>query len=146
MCDNAQGFLECIVVEQPFERVGIDILGPFPRFVGGNKHIVVAVDYLTKWAETKSIPACTASEVAAFFVHQVILRHGAPANVTSDRGTCFMAQVMQEIFQALETNHRPTTAYHPQSNGLVERLNHTLADMLSMYVGSRLTGMSFYPM
>ena len=44
MCDNAQGFLECIVVEQPFERVGIDILGPFPRSVGGNKEGGVEVE------------------------------------------------------------------------------------------------------
>ncbi|KZR95539.1 Uncharacterized protein APZ42_010697, partial [Daphnia magna] len=42
----------------------------------------------------------------------------------------------QKVLQALETNHRTTTAYRPQANGLVERLNHTLADMLSMYVSS----------
>ena len=61
MCDNAfrvrpgkvnrvnpGGILESIVVEQPFEQVGIDILGPFPRSAEGNEHIVVAVDYLTK--------------------------------------------------------------------------------------------------
>ena len=41
---------------------------------------------------------------------------------------------MQKVVRAMETNHQTTTAYHPQANGLVERLNHTLADMLSMYV------------
>ncbi len=45
-----------------------------------------------------------------------------------------MAAMMQRVLAAMETNHQTTTAYHPQANGLVERLNHTLADMLSMYV------------
>jgi transposase InsO family protein len=43
---------------------------------------------------------------------------------------------MQEILEAMQTDHRTTTAYHPQANGQVERLNHTLADMLLMYVSA----------
>ena len=125
-----------MVVEQPLERNGIDILGPFPRSTGENKYSEVAVDYFTKCANTKSIPSCTAVEVGDFFIHQIVLRHGTPSNVTSDRGTCFTSELMQEVLRALETNHRTTTTYHPQSKGLVERLNHTLVDMLAMYVSS----------
>ena len=54
----------------PFERVGMDILGPFPRLNKGNCHIIVAMDYFTKWVETKEIPAATAIVVAEFFVNR----------------------------------------------------------------------------
>ncbi len=122
--------------ELPFERVGMDILGPFPQTKAGNKYIIVAIDYITKWAETASLKSGDAQSVAEFFVKMVVLRHGAPAHLTTDQGKCFLADLFQKIMASLETNHRTTTAYHPQSNGQVERINHTLADMLSMYVSS----------
>ncbi|KAK8771367.1 hypothetical protein V5799_025390 [Amblyomma americanum] len=50
------------------------------------------------------------------------------------KGTAFTAELTQAILQYSQTSHRRTTAYHPQTNGLTERLNKTLADMLSMYV------------
>ncbi len=51
-------------------------------------------------------------------------------------GEVFVARMMQATLQMLQTNHRTTTAYHQQANGQVERLNHTFADMLSMYVSA----------
>ena len=55
-----------------------------------------------------------------------------------------MAGVISSLAKLLETNHRTTVAYHPQANGLVERLNHTLADMLSMYVNSNHTDLDCF--
>lgn len=130
------GFMEINQTERPFERLGMDILGPFPLSRNGNKHIVVAVDYVTRWAETRALPTADAAEIANFLVKCVLLRHGAPRQLTTVKGRCFTAEVTQKVLQALQTNHRTTTAYRPQANGLVECLNHTLADMLSMYVSS----------
>ncbi|KZR97072.1 Uncharacterized protein APZ42_008258, partial [Daphnia magna] len=62
-----QGHMEIIRVERPFEKVGMDILGPFPVSVGGKKNIIVAVDYLTNWAETRAVPTATARDAAEFF-------------------------------------------------------------------------------
>jgi hypothetical protein len=128
------GFLEVSQVEKPWARVGMDILGPFPTSQAGNRYIIVAVDYVTKWAEAAALPIAGAQQVADFFLNEVLLRHGAPRKLTTDQGKCFTAKMMQKVVRAMETNHQTTTAYHPQANGLVERLNHTLADMLSMYV------------
>ncbi len=128
------GFLELTQVEKSWDRVGMDILGPFPASSLGNRYIIVAVDYVTKWAEAVALPVAGAKQVAEFFVQEILLRHGAPRKLTTDQGKCFVATMMQRVLTAMETNHRTTTAYHPQANGLVERLNHTLADMLSMYV------------
>ncbi|KAI9557135.1 integrase core domain protein [Daphnia sinensis] len=113
---------------------GNGYFGAFPKDDSRNRYIVVAVDYVTKWAEVGALGTAGAKEVAKFFVSEIVLRHGAPRNLTTDQGMCFMAEMMKRVTDALETNHRPTTAYHPQANGQVERLNHTLADMLSMYV------------
>ncbi|KZR97530.1 Uncharacterized protein APZ42_007540 [Daphnia magna] len=93
--------------ERPFERLGIDILGPFPLSKSGNKSIVVAVDYVTRWAETRALPSADVSEVADFLVKFVLLRHGTPRQLTTDQGRCFTAEVEPH-----------------------------LADMLSMYVSS----------
>jgi transposase InsO family protein len=124
---------------QPFECVGIDFLGPFPKSSDGNQYIIVSVDYLTRYAETRSVRHANAEAAAKFFLEQIVLRHGSPLYVISDRGKAFLSKVFSEVLRHCASVHHKTTAYHPQSNGLTERLNHTLADMLSMYVNSTHT-------
>ena len=129
------GFLHSISPPRsPFHQLGMDLLGPFPSSASGNRWIVVCTDYSTRYAETKAVPHATAKEVAKFFIEQIVLRHGAPEAVITDRGAAFTANLMQEILRLSHTQHRRTTAYHPQTNGLTERLNKTLGDMLAMYV------------
>ncbi len=130
------GLLRPIRVNQPFEKVGIDSIGPFPITAAGNRHAIVAIDYLTKCAITKAVPKASIKEVFDFFVRNVVLQHGAPVSLISNRGKCLTASFAEELFKALQTNHLVTAAYHPQCNGLVERYNHTFAEMLSMYVNS----------
>lgn len=120
--------------QHPFQRVGIDFLGPFPDSAAHHRWIIVAVDYLTRYAETKAVSNATAAEVADFFLHQILLRHGAPQFIISDRGTPFLSKLLQELLDLAKTTHNVTTAYHPQTNGLTERLNYTLATMMSTYV------------
>ena len=129
--------MEPIEATAPFERVGMDILGPFPRSNKGNCHIIVAVDYFTKWVETKAIPAATAIAVAEFFVERIVLRHGAPLALLTDQGKCFKNALFAVVTRLLETKHRTTTPYLPQANGLTERWNYTCAAMLSMYVDQK---------
>ena len=130
------GLLQSIRANRPFEKVGIDLIGPFPIKAAGNKHAIVAVDYLTKWAIVKAVPKASAKEVVDFFVRNVVLQHGAPVSLISDRGKCLTASFAEDLYKALQTNHLVIAAYHPQCNGLVERYNHTFAKMLSMYVNS----------
>lgn len=119
---------------KPFQQIGMDLLGPFPTSTCGNRWIVVATDYLTRYAETAALASGNAIEVARFFIKNIVLRHGAPEVLITDRGTAFTAELTQQILHLSHTSHRRTTAYHPQTNGLTERLNKTLADMLAMYV------------
>ena len=128
------GHLCKIMVSQPFAKVGIDMLGPFPKTYKGNRNIIVTVDYLTKWTEVRAIPTGKATEVAKFMIEQIFLRHGAPKQLISDRGTTFISSAAEAVNKAIGTVHKTTSAFHPQANSTVERLNHTLATMLAMYV------------
>lgn len=67
-------------------------------------------------------------------LHDLILHHGAPRQLLTDRGRTFLSKVVADILRSCSTRHKLTTAYHPQTNGLTERLNRTLTDMLSFYV------------
>lgn len=122
------GLLQPVQIpETPFQQIGMDFLGPFPTSHAGNKWILVATDYLTRYAETKALQRCTALDVAHFFIENIVLR-------IQRRGTAFNADLVRAVMNLTGTSHRKSTAYHPQTNGLTERLNKTLADMLSMYV------------
>lgn len=119
---------------RPYERVGIDLYGPLPYSSSGNRWIIVAVDYLTRYAETAALPASTAREVGAFILHSLVLRHGAPRELLSDRGRVFLSQAIEALLAECKIVHRTTSAYHPQTNGLAERFNRTLGDMIAKYV------------
>ena len=80
------GMLQCVKVERPFEKLAIDHLGPFPLSNRGNKHIIVAIDYLTKWVEARAVPSQKAEDVVKFYIEQVYCRHGSVETLASDQG------------------------------------------------------------
>ena len=125
-----------IPVGGPFERVATDIIGPLPTTESGNRYIVCFIDYLTKWTEAKAIPSQHAEEVAKALVSEVVVRHGCPNVLLSDRGTNYMSQLVKHVCKFFEIHTTHSTPYHPQTDGLCEKFNHTLANMLSMYVSS----------
>ncbi|XP_023223278.1 uncharacterized protein LOC111624612 [Centruroides sculpturatus] len=117
-----------------FERTALDIQGPFPTTNNGNKYLLVFVDHFSRWAEAVPLPDVTAKTVAKAFVTQVILRHSVPKQLLTDRGANFTSKMMREVCDLLHIERLLTTAYHPQCNGMVERLNKTLIDILTHYV------------
>ncbi|GFT65312.1 transposon Tf2-8 polyprotein [Trichonephila clavipes] len=118
----------------PFHRIGIDLLGRFPKSAHGNKWIIVCTDYSTRYAITKALPTAEVDEIAKFLLEEIVLRHGAPRVIITDRGAVFRSRLVSSLVDLCNIDPRFTTAYHPQTNGLTERFNKTLADMLSMYV------------
>ncbi|GFV58069.1 hypothetical protein TNCV_2108971 [Trichonephila clavipes] len=118
----------------PFHRFGIDLLGRFPKSAHGNKWIIVCTDYSTRYAITKALPTAEVAEIAKFLLEEIVLRHGAARVIITDRGAVFRSRLVSSLVDLCNIDHRFTTAYHPQTNGLTERFNKTLADMLSMYV------------
>ncbi|GFX88036.1 retrovirus-related Pol polyprotein from transposon 297 [Trichonephila clavipes] len=118
----------------PFHRIGINLLGRFPKSAHGNKWIIVCTDYSTRYAITKALPTAEVAEIAKFLLEEIVLRHGAPRVIITDRGAVFRSRLVSSLVNLCNIDHRFSTAYHPQTNGLTERFNKTLADMLSMYV------------
>jgi len=121
--------LHPLPVGQPFDRVGIDLL-QLPLTPFGNRYVIVATDYHTKWVEARAVPDKTASTVAGFIYEDIICRHGAPKELLSDQGREFVNALVAQICELFATKHKTTTPYHPQTNGLTERFNQTLIKAL----------------
>ena len=116
----------------PFERVAMDILGPLPITTRGNKYILVVGDYFTKWVESFPLASIEAEKVAEVFVHQFVCRFGTPNILHTDQGRNFDSALVKAMCKLLGIKKTRTTAYHPQSDGLIERFNRTLLNLLSI--------------
>ena len=124
------------VVGVPFERIALDITGPLPETEKGNKYVLVISDYFTRWVEAFPIPDIEAKTVAEVLLHGFISKYGVPKQIHSDQGAQFESKLFQELCRAFDIDKTRTTPYHPQSDGLVERFNRTLGDMLSKLVNA----------
>lgn len=121
-------------VGAPFERIAIDIAGPFPVTDHGNKYILVAMDYFSKWVEAYALPNQEAITVADVLVKEFISRFGVPMELHSDQGRNFESSVFSRMCEVLGIHKTRTTALHPQSDGMVERMNRTMGKYLSKVV------------
>jgi len=109
-----------------------ELLGKRTKMRHGNKHILVICDYFTRWTEAYALPNKEAATVAKVLVSEWICRYGVPDAIHSDQGANFEASLFAEVAELLGMEKTRTTAYHPQSDGLVERMNRTLLMMLSI--------------
>ncbi|GJX19513.1 reverse transcriptase domain-containing protein [Tanacetum coccineum] len=110
-----------IQVCEIFDVWGIDFMGPFPSS-RGNKYILVAVDYLSKWVEAKALPTNDA-RVVVKILKSLFSRFGAPRAIISDRGTHFCNDKFDKVMSKYGVTHRLSTTYHPQTSGQVEVTN-----------------------
>ncbi|GJS26310.1 reverse transcriptase domain-containing protein [Tanacetum coccineum] len=122
-----------IQVCEIFDVWGIDFMGPFPSS-RGNKYILVAVDYLSKWVEAKALPTNDA-RVVVKFLKSLFARFGTPRAIISDRGTHFYNDQFAKVMSKYGVTHRLATAYHPQTSGQVEVSNRGLKRILERMVG-----------
>jgi hypothetical protein len=116
------------------ERVSMDVLGPLPKSNKDNKFILLVCDYFTKWVEAFPMPNQEAQTVADLFVKEFVCRYGVPRKIFTDQGSNFQSELFNKVCAMLEIDKSRTTPYHPQSDGLVERMNRTIEAMLSMFI------------
>ncbi|WP_207888558.1 integrase, partial [Pseudomonas sp. 30_B] len=74
----------------PADKWGCDVLGPFNRSRNGNRDVIVAIDYYTRYAEIKAVPNGTTPKVTKFIIENIITRHGTPSMIVTDRGRAFI--------------------------------------------------------
>ncbi|GJV50571.1 reverse transcriptase domain-containing protein [Tanacetum coccineum] len=116
-----------------FDVWGIDFMGPFPSS-RGNKYILVAIDYLSKWVKAKALPT-NDSRVVCKILKSVFARFGTARAIISDRGTHFCNDQFANVMLKYKVTHRLSTAYHPQTSGQVKVSNRGLKRILERTVG-----------
>lgn len=119
-------------IDVPFSRVAIDFVGPLPMTEKKNRYIMVCMDYATRFPEAFPMKNQDAESVANALI-EMFSRVGFPKEILSDQGTNFMSSLISELCKMLKVRKLSTTPYHPQANGLVERFNGTLKQMLKAY-------------
>jgi len=121
-------------VNQAMQSINIDIKGPIhPRTIRGNQYILIITDVATRWVEAFAMPNQRAETVAKYFVEGFICRFGCPLEMSSDRGTNFLSDLLTQVNSVLQINHRLSAPYSPWVNGCVERVNATIMQILSHY-------------
>ncbi|GKC92584.1 reverse transcriptase domain-containing protein [Tanacetum coccineum] len=122
-----------IQVCEVFDVWGLDFMGPFPDS-RGNKYILVAVDYVSKWVEAQALPTNDA-RVVVKFLKGLFARFGVPKALISDRGTHFCNSQLEKALLKYGVTHRISTAYHPQTNGQTEVTNRAIKRIMERSVG-----------
>ena len=117
------------IMDEPFRRIAMDIVGPLPRSSSGKKYILVICDYATRYPEAVALRTIDANAVAEELL-PFFARVGVPEEILTDQGTNFTSQLLAEVYKLLHIKPIRTTPYHPQTDGLVERFNGTLKAML----------------
>lgn len=118
-----------------FDKVALDIVGPLPTTESGFSYILIMQDLLlTKYSLAAPLQHANATETADAFIRTMICRFGAPKAILTDQGTHFVNTLMRAIAKKFRITHFKTSAFHPQSNGSLERSHHVLVEYLKHYV------------
>ena len=122
---------EMDAVRFPFEKIGIDLCGPYPVSKSGNKYLVTITCLYTGWPEIFPVQDKTAETVARVILEELIPRHSCPLTILSDNGREFCNQIVDHICKVLKIYRIRTSAYHPAGNGATERFHRVWNDMVS---------------
>lgn len=117
------------ITSRPFERIGMDAIGPLPITEQGNRHIIVISDYFTRWVEAYPVPDLKTENII-LVLEKFICQHGIPEHLITDRGKSFLAEGIEAVYRKLGIHKQATTSYHPSTDGVVERVNATLINSL----------------
>ena len=115
--------------DRRFGSLNVDLVGPLPESEG-YRYIFTVIDRFTKWVEAVPLQSISAADCAAALLRQWISRFGVPTDITSDQGRQFVSGLWHELTATLGIKALRTTSYHPQANGLIERVHRVLKERL----------------
>ena len=119
-------------VQEPFSRIIVDCVGPLPKTRSGNQYLLTIMCASTRFPEAiplRNIKAKTIVKALTKFFTLV----GLPSSIQSDQGSNFMSGVFQQVMHELGITQYKSSAYHPQSQGALERWHQTLKTMMRIY-------------
>ena len=120
------------VIAEPFTRVMVDCVGPLPKTKKGNEYLLTILDMASRFPEAiplRNIRAPTIIDALTVF----FTRYGLPQEVQSDRGSNFTSSLFQAVLHELGITQVTSSAYHPESQGAIERFHRSLKDMVRAY-------------
>lgn len=117
-----------------FDKIAMDIVGPLPETPSQNSYILTIQDLLTKYSLAIPLRQATAVDTAEALVQKFICRFGAPRAILTDQGTNFINSLMKGVARRFKISQVKTTAFHPQSNGSIERSHQVLVEYLKQYI------------
>ena len=117
--------LEIPPASHRFGSIHVDLVGPLP-LSDGCRYLLTFVDRFTRWPEALPVPDMQSTTCCNAFIHHWLPRFGIPDDIVTDRRSQFVGGAWRELMSSLGIQTHSTTAYHPQSNGLVERMHRQL--------------------
>ena len=121
-----------------FEQIHTDIVGPLPTSRHGYRYCITIMDRFTRWPEAIPVSDISADTVSSVIYKEWICRYGCPSRITTDQGRQFESDLFNALMRLLGVCKIRTTAYHPQSNGLIERWHRSLKNALTARLTDRL--------
>ena len=122
--------LKPVEVSYPFELVSLDT-AHITMPSGNKKYIVVAIDHFTRWIELAILTNETSQSIMNFIEREILMRHGCPKRIQTDGGKPYVSSGIKNFFAKFNVTHDIAAPYHPESNGMAERLIRSLKDRLS---------------
>jgi hypothetical protein len=126
---------EIPVPHRRFAHLHLDLVGPLPPSCS-HTYLFTIIDRTSRWPEAIPLASITAADCARALFAAWVSRFGVPTTITSDGGAQFTSALWAGLCSLLNIQHSPTTAYYPQSNGLVERFHRRLTDALRSWAAA----------
>lgn len=119
-----------------FDKVSLDILGPLPTTKNGHSYILTIKDLFTKYSVVVPLIEATSLSIADAFEKNFICIYGAPKAILTDQGSNFLTSLMRNLAKKFKIRQYKSTAYHPQSQGSIERSHHVLIEHLKTQIAN----------
>lgn len=130
--------LPMVITDTParaFDKVAMDFHGPLESSKKGNVWILTILDLLTKWLITVPVKRATAEETAKALVDHLICPYGPPSAILTDQGSVFQGRMLEGFARMFKIRKYRSSAFHPQSNGSLERTHGPLVEYIKQYSG-----------
>ena len=128
------------IPDRPMASLTMDFVGPLPRTARGHQYVLTVVDRMSKFMLLLPMRSLTVEATVDALQRHFVSIWGIPANIVTDRGPQFVADLWKQLWTAVGTTLSLTAPYHPETDGQSERMNRTWKDMLRSFIDRNAKG------